>query len=138
MEGKLLQIPRERDKCFLYMPNPSIIHPRSIKIEHHLKLLDFYIHMECPEKFVLEPKLGEYEPDVYMIDSFNRHCCVEIQITPITNKKMQTKIDQFVKEYKKNHMAKIMYLVTDNEYSKIKMPSDFKLVKIPMVKEPYA
>jgi hypothetical protein len=51
---------------------------------------------------------------------------------------MQKKVDEFVSTYKKEHDAKIMLLVTDNEYGSVKMPSTFSLVKIPIPKEPYS
>jgi hypothetical protein len=81
--------------------------------------------------------MGNYRPDVYMKDRKNNPVCVEIQLTHISAKKMQTKIDQFVSEYNKEHDAKIMLLVTDNNYDKIKMPDGFNLVRLPIPKEPY-
>lgn len=137
VNGCITQIQRERDKPYIYMPNPAVLHHRSVKLDHHLKIVDFYIHVGCPSKFVIEPKLGEYNPDVFMKDRQDNSVCVEIQLTPISTKKMQQKIDQFVKEYGKEHDAKIMLLVTNNEYGKVMMPDGFKLIKIPVPSEPY-
>jgi hypothetical protein len=137
LNGSLTQIQRERDKPYLYMPNPTLIHPKTVKIDHYLKIVDFYIHTGCPEIFMPEPAYKNYEPDVYMKDRKGNAICVEIQITPISTKKMQKKIDEFVATYNKEHDAKIMLLVSDQGYPKIKMPANFKLVRIPMPKEPY-
>lgn len=137
MDGKLLQVPRERDKTFLYMPNPSIIHPRSVKIDHHLKLVDFYIQTGCPAHFLLEPKFGDYEPDAYLKDLKGNAICAEVQITPISNKRMQNKIEQFTSMYGKEHDARVLLLATNNDYTKIHVPKGFKLIKIPLPNEPY-
>lgn len=137
LDGKILQIQRERDKPYIYMPNPAILHSRSIKIDHHLKIVDFYIHAGCPDVFVPEPNWKKYKPDVYMKDIKGNAICVEIQITPISSKKMQTKVDEFVSSYGTEHDAKVMLLVSNNEYSKINIPPSFKLIRIPMPNEPY-
>jgi hypothetical protein len=55
--------------------------------------------------------------------------CVEIQLTPISSKKMQEKINQFTSEYEKNHLAKTFILCSNNDYKGIKFPNDFKLIK---------
>jgi hypothetical protein len=137
LNGSITQIQRERDKPFLYMPNPTLIHPRTIKIDHYLKIVDFYIHTGCPDNFIPEPPYKEYKPDVYMKDQKGNPICVEIQITPISTKKMQQKIDQFVSSYGKEHDAKILLLVTNNDYGKVKVPPTFKLIKLPLPNEPY-
>ncbi len=136
LNGSITQIQRERDKPYLYMPNPTVIHPRTVKIDHYLKIVDFYIHTGCPEIFDVEPRFGEYNPDVYMKDRQGNSICVEIQLTPISTKKMQSKIDEFVSTYKKEHDAKIMLLVSNNSYDKVIMPDGFHLVKLPMPEEP--
>jgi hypothetical protein len=120
------------------MPNPAILHTRSIKIEHHLKIVDFYIKAGCPATFIPEPNWKTYKPDVYMKDQKGNAICVEIQLTLISSKKMQTKVDEFVKAHgKKEHDAKIMLLVSNHEYPKVKMPAPFKLYTIPIPDEPY-
>lgn len=119
------------------MPNPATLHTRSIKIDHHLKLVDFFIHAGCPKTFIPEPNFKGYKPDVYMKDLKGNPICVEVQITPISTKKMQSKIDEFVATYKKEHDARVMLLVSDNAYDKVTIPSPFKIVRIPMPQEPY-
>jgi hypothetical protein len=137
VNGSITQIQRERDKPYLYMPNPTLIHPRSIKLDHYLKIVDFYVHTGCPPEFIPEPNWKSYKPDAYMKDRKNNNICVEVQITPISTKKMQTKIDQFVSTHKKEHDARIMLLVSNQEYPKVKIPSSFKLIRIPLPVEPY-
>jgi hypothetical protein len=120
------------------MPNPATMHHRSIKIDHHLKIVDFYIHAGCPHIFIPEPNFKTYKPDAYMKDKKGNPICVEIQITPISNKRMQTKIDEFVKSHKyKEHDAKVMLLVSNNEYNQVTYPPSFKLIRLPLPDEPY-
>lgn len=119
------------------MPNPTLIHPKGVKIDHYLKIVDFYIHVGCPPIFVPEPNYKNYKPDAYMHDKKDNPICVEIQLTPISNNKMQKKIDEFVSTYGKEHDAKILLLVSDTAYKDIKIPKTFKLVRIPTPHEPY-
>jgi competence CoiA-like predicted nuclease len=119
------------------MPNPATLHHRSVKLDHQLKLVDFYIHTGCPETYIPEPNWKEYKPDVYMKDKKGNAICVEIQITPISAKKLQTKIDQFVSTYGKEHDAKVMFLVSDNLYTQAQIPTGFSLIRLPMPKEIY-
>jgi hypothetical protein len=119
------------------MPNPATLHHRSVKLDHYLKIVDFYIHTGCPKIFIPEPPFKDYKPDVYMKDLKGNAICVEIQITLISTKKMQTKIDQFVATHNKEHDAKIMLLVSDNAYNQVKMPNGYSLVRLPLPKEPY-
>jgi hypothetical protein len=135
MGGSVLQIQRERSKTYLYTLNPSPINPRSQFVEHYLKIVDFYIHTECPENFIIEPVLGTYEPDIYFKDKQNKDICVEIQLTPISNKKMQQKIDKFVYEFDKNHHSKTLVLCSNNPYNKLILPKDFRLYKQPIPSE---
>jgi hypothetical protein len=133
--GSCLQVKRERDKYYLYTANPSPIHHKSNKINHYLKIVDFYISAKTPERFLIEPIFGSYEPDVFFKDTSNNSICVEIQLTPISTNKMETKIKQFVKEYGKEHDAKILVICSDYNYNKIKSPNGFKIIKQPLPKE---
>lgn len=138
MDGKILQVQRGRSETNLYMPNPAILHTRSIKIEHYLKIVDVYCHTGKPEVFDVEPKYKSYEPDVYMKDFKGNSICIEVQLTPISTKKMQTKMDEFVTSFKrKEHDAKIMLLVSNNTYEKVKVPDGFRLIRLPLPPEPY-
>lgn len=135
MAGIVLKVPRERDKTYLYTQNPSPIHHKSNKIDHHLKIVDFFIQAGCPDNFIIEPMLGKYEPDIFFKDKNNKTICVEIQITPISNKKMQKKIDDFVFEFGKNHDSKIFVLCTNNSYNKLQISNGFRLIKQPIPNE---
>jgi hypothetical protein len=115
-DGLCLSIPRPKDKCYLYTANPSPIHHKSNKIDHYLKIVDFYIHSGLPENFVIEPILGSYEPDIFFRDKSNNHICVEVQITPISQNKMQDKINRFVSEYGKEHDSKVFVLSANHGY----------------------
>src|SRR6185312_4850699 len=129
MNGQICQIQRTKDQTYLYTLNPSPINHRSNKIEHHLKIVDFFIKMKYPKHFAVEPILGDYEPDILMKDSKGNTICVEIQITPISNKKMQQKVNEFVSMYGKEHDSKTMILSSNQNYPKLRMPNGFKLVK---------
>jgi hypothetical protein len=135
IEGSILQVKRERDQPYCYTANPSPIHHKSNKINHYLKIVDFYILKGCPENFLLEPILGTYEPDILFKDQSNKNICVEIQITPISLNKMKTKINQFVAEYDKEHDSTVFVLCSDQSYNKLKLPNGFKLIKQPLPKE---
>ena len=131
-QGNILAVKRERDKPYLYTCNPSTIHHRSNKIEHYLKIVDFYIWRKCPQNFLIEPILGSYEPDILFKDQSNNTICVEIQLTPISLNKMQSKINQFVSEYEKEHDSRVFVLCSNETYSRLKMPAEFKLIKQPL------
>jgi hypothetical protein len=135
MDGSILKVARSKEQSYLYTCNPSPIHHKSNKIEHYLKIMDFYIQAKCPEKCVIEPIFGTYEPDLFFKDASNHSICVEIQLTPISQNKMQNKINQFVSEYGKEHDSRIFVLCSDTSYNKLKIPKDFKLIKQPLPKE---
>lgn len=135
MDGSCLQVKQTKDKCYLYTSNPSPIHHKSNKIEHHLKIVDFFISAGCPERFLIEPIFGSYEPDIFFKDQNNNSICVEIQLTPISHKKMQTKINQFVSEYGKEHDSKVFVLCSDSSYKNLKIPNGFKMIKQCVPKE---
>lgn len=120
------------------MPNPTLIHPKGTKIDHYLKIVDFYIHTGCPPHFIPEPNWKNYKPDVYMKDSKGNNICVEIQLTHISSKKMQKKVDEFASTHGKEHDAKVMLLVSSVEYPKVEVPKGFNVITIPMPREPYA
>lgn len=134
-EGAILAVPRTKDQTYLYTTNPSQIHHKSNKIDHHLKIVDYYIALGSPPNFIIEPSLGEYEPDIFMKDRTQRSICVEIQLTRIANKKMQDKVDVFIKEYNKEHDSKVFVVVSDTKY-KLKVPSGFSLKYYKLPKEP--
>lgn len=134
-EGLILQVPRTKDLPYLYTTNPSQIHHKSNKIDHHLKIVDYYIALGCPKNFIIEPLLGEYEPDIFMKDTSQRSICVEIQLTKVANKKIQDKINLFVKEYNVNHDSKTIYLITNSRYN-VTAPNGFMLKQYRMPKEP--
>jgi hypothetical protein len=89
----------------------------------------------CPEKFIVEPVLGAYIPDVMFKDKAGKSICVEVQLTPISLKKMQRKVDQFVKEYGRNHDAKILVIASERPYKGLSIPSGFKVVQIRVPQE---
>jgi hypothetical protein len=128
-DGSACSIPRTRDKCYLYTNNPSPIHHKSNKVDHYLKIVDFYIHSGMPDNFVIEPILGSYEPDIFFRDKSNHHICVEVQISPISHNKMQDKINRFVSEYGKEHDSKVFVLAANHGYKKLDMPKGFKLIR---------
>jgi hypothetical protein len=89
----------------------------------------------CPEKFIVEPVLGEYIPDVMFKDKGDKSICVEVQLTPISQKKMQRKINNFVKGYGVDHDAKILVIASDRPYKNLITPSGFKVIQIRVPQE---
>jgi hypothetical protein len=137
MAGSCLQVKQQKDKTYLYTCNPSPIHHKSNKIEHQLKIVDFFIQAGTPERFLIEPIFGTYEPDIFFKDKNNNSICVEIQLTPISYNKMQTKINQFVSEWGKEHDSKIFVLCSNQNYNKLKIANGFKIIKQSVPKEIY-
>lgn len=135
LQNKILPVPRSKDQCYLYTCNPTPIHHKSNKIEHTLKIVDFYIQEGNPKQFLIEPKLGSYEPDVFYRDSKNQSISVEIQITPISLPKMQTKLNQFISEYGKTHDSTIFMICSNQSYTKLKVPPNTKVVHKPLPKD---
>lgn len=84
---------------------------------------------------MIEPVFGSYEPDIFFRDKSGNSICVEIQLTPISHKKMQKKIEQFVTEHGKTHDSKIFVLCANHAYHRLIIPPWFKLVKQPIPKE---
>lgn len=119
------------------MPNPAIIHTRSVKLNHYLKIVDVYIAAGCPNVFQPEPNFGEYQPDAYMKTTRGDTMCVEVQLTHISSKKMQKKVDQFVNTYGDRHDAKTFLLVSNVAYGKLKIPEGFKIKRVSIPDEVY-
>lgn len=129
LNGTVLAVPRTKDKSYLYTLNPSPIHHKSNKIEHQLKIVDYFIQCGMPKQFIIEPALGTYNPDIFYKDINGISVCVEIQITPISTKKMQLKLDNFVKEFGREHDSKILILCSSQNYPQCKLPKGFQLVR---------
>ena len=113
----------------MYTDNPSAVHHKSAKIDHYLKIVDFYISAGMPGKFLIEPTFGSYEPDIFFEDKSGNHVCVEVQITPISHNKMQDKINRFVSEYGKEHDSKVFVLCANHGYKKLEIPKGFRLLR---------
>lgn len=137
LTGSILQVPREKDKTYLYMPNPALVHGKSQKVNHHLKVVDVYIYFGCPEVFTIEPVFSHYRPDAFMIDGNGHNICIEVQLTPISKTKMQQKIDNFRATFHDHHCYNL-YIITDHRYDGLKVPEGFHIHKLPIPKEVYS
>lgn len=135
LNGLANPIIRRKDECYLYTTNPAHIHPNSNKINHQLKILDYYIEVNQPKQCVIEPILGGYEPDLMYKDNMNRTVCVEIQLTKISKKRMQEKINRFIAEYGINHDSKILYICSTIKYNDLKTKNEFKIIQRNLPKE---
>jgi hypothetical protein len=128
LQKKIIQVIRSKDQTYCYTLNPSPIHPKSNKIEHHLKITDYFIALKHRSNFVIESKLGSYTPDIFYKDQNNVSFCIEIQLTKISTKKMQEKVDSFITEYGKEHDSLTMVIVSHTTYPKIKLKNGFHVV----------
>lgn len=135
LQNKIKQIPRTKDQTYLYTLNPSPIHPNSNKISHHLKITDYFITLKHKSAFLIEPTFGQYQPDIYFIDNNKVTVCVEIQLTKISIKKMQQKVNQFVSEYGNEHDSKIMLICSNTEYKGLLFPKGFQVLNYPLPPE---
>jgi hypothetical protein len=130
-DGYILQVPQVKDRPYLYMPNPSIIHPQSNKIEHFMAIADLYIAMKQPKIFEVEPMINDdYRADAYIRNSdSDKPVLVEIQRTVISTRRMQAKVDEFVKAYlKKQHDAQTLWIISDVTY-RLEVPAGFSVVQ---------
>lgn len=107
------------------MPNPVIVHTESAKIKHYLAIADFYVTIGQPAIYEVEPQIDkEYIPDAYTRLG-ELPVVVEVQRSYISNKKMQNKIDGFVKTYLAGkHDARTLWIVSDQRWQ-IEVPEGF-------------
>lgn len=110
------------------MPNPTLIHPRGSKTEHFLAIADLYIALDQPKIYEVEPTISEdYRPDAYA--RLDVPVIVEVQRSTISSKKMQEKVDLFVKSAsRKQHDARTLWIIADRPYT-VKAPSGFQIVQ---------
>jgi len=113
------------------MPNPARIHHQSSKLEHFLGLADIYIALGQPQVFEIEPNISsEYRPDAYVVQG-GRHFVIEYQRTPISNSRMQEKLDAFFRTHAQGlHRANEMIIVNGTNRTvkyKVTAPSTFKI-----------
>lgn len=122
-EGHVIPVPRSRDKTFLYVNNPPMIHTQSSKINHYLGLADIFLQLGQPEHFTIEFRLSDsYTPDAYT--KVGDHLVIiEYQRSYISNAKMQDKINKFVDHYKL-HGARRLWIYTDIDFN-VKVPAGF-------------
>lgn len=132
-DGYVLPIPQVKDRPYLYMPNPSVIHPQSPRIQHHLAVADLYIQLGQPKVYEIEPIINdEYRPDAYTrLDG--EPVLIELQRTVISAKKMQAKVDAFAESFvRKQHDAKTLWIVSDYVYQ-VKAPTGFTVAQKPIL-----
>jgi hypothetical protein len=114
MDGFCCSFPRTKDQCYLYALKGY--NPKNQKVEHQLKIVDTFINIGCPDECLVEPELGGYEPDLFYKDHFNRSVCVEVQLSRISQKRMQEKINNFIKEEGVNHDARLLCIYCDYRF----------------------
>ncbi|TKH14576.1 hypothetical protein FC694_17035 [Bacillus wiedmannii] len=88
-------------KPYVYFPNPSTLKKDSQKINHYLKIIDFYIGLcqyEVPTVFEVEQRCGYafLQPDIFMVWK-GMAFFVEIQNSRYTKMQMQEKVDRYTK-----------------------------------------
>jgi hypothetical protein len=112
-DGYLTIVPQPREKQYLYMPKPPIIKGN---IDHFLEIAQLYIALGMPEHFDVEPRFNDYEPDVYTTVDHQK-VCIEVQRSRISDRKMQSKVDEFMMSYyMKQHEANILWIYSSNRY----------------------
>lgn len=129
-DGHITVIRRPKDEPYLYMPNPTLIHPESSKTRHFLAIADFYIRIGQPEKYEVEPYFDdEYRPDAYTVLA-GEPILVEIQRSHISHKTMQGKVDGFVRTFQEGkHAARKLWIVSDETF-RVTSPDDFTVEQI--------
>jgi hypothetical protein len=114
------------------MPNPALIHTESSKTRHFLAIADTYIRFGKPNHFDVEPIFDDkYRPDAYTTLR-GKKVIVEVQRSHTSNKKMQDKVNGFVRTHREGkHEATCMYVVTDENFN-ISAPEGYTLYKVPL------
>lgn len=127
MEGKLLQIPQPRDRCYLYKSLNARVRENSSKLFHYLEIVDTYIELGKPSMFHVEHLLEFYIPDVYTGDM-----CIEIQRSKVSNQRIQDKINRFVYAYQKGlHDAQTLWIRSPFKWKHLMAPSGLRVVIAP-------
>lgn len=116
-------MPRAKDKTYLYVSNPPMIHTQSSKINHYLGLAEIYIRMGTPEKFTIEVKIADDFITDAVTEIDGTPVLIELQRSVVSTRKMQDKVDKFVAHYNK-HGAKHMWIFTDKPYD-LSVPRGF-------------
>jgi hypothetical protein len=110
-DGFVCSVPRTKDQCYCYALKGY--NPKNQKSDHQLKIVDTFIELGKPNQCIIEPELGSYEPDLFYKDHFNRSVCVEVQLTRISQKRMQEKVNTFIKEEGVNHDSRLLVVYSD-------------------------
>lgn len=133
-DGLCCNVPRRKEQTYCYAINGY--NPRNQKVDHQLKIVDTFIDIGCPKECLIEPMLGSYEPDLFYKDHFNRSVCVEVQLSRISHKRMQEKINKFIKESGVNHDARLLYIVSDIQFDSFHFDqTKYKVIMKDMIKE---
>lgn len=104
-----------------------MIHTQSSKIQHYLGLVDIYLQLGKPTYYEIETPIGDdYIPDAFTIVG-DTPVLVELQRSLISNRKMQDKVDKFVKYYP-THGATHLWVFTEHTYH-IDVPSGFTVLQ---------
>lgn len=117
------------------MPNPALIHTESSKTRHFLAIADTFIRFGQPRHFDVEPIFDDkYRPDAYATIR-GKKVIIEVQRSHTSNKKMQDKVNGFVRTHREGkHEATAMYVVTDENF-KISAPDGYNLYKVPLTQK---
>jgi hypothetical protein len=126
-QGKVLQIPQPKDRPYIYKHPESNVRHNSSKLEHYLAIVDTYIELKQPEFFVVEPDWASYRPDVYCRVG-HMLWCIEVQRSKITNGKMQRKINEFVRSYRREeHDATNLWIKTGFTWNNLQAPENMDI-----------
>lgn len=133
-DGLCYSFPRTKDQCYCY--GLKGYNPKNQKVDHQLKIVDTFIEFGMPDQCLIEPQLGSYEPDLFYKDHFNRSVCVEVQLTRISHKRMQEKINHFIKEEGVNHDARLFIIVSHFKFDSFHYDqTKYKVIQKEMPKE---
>lgn len=89
-----------------------------------MAIVDTFIELDQPEFFIVEPEWSSYHPDIYC----RVGCmlwCIEVQLSKVSNLKMQKKINEFIRGYKRQeHDATNLWLRTNHRWEKLQAPKE--------------
>jgi competence CoiA-like predicted nuclease len=113
------------------MPNPAFIHTQSSRIQHFLGLVDIYLLLGKPERFLVEPDIPNhaYRPDA-ITQLRDQRIVIEYQRSHISHKTMQEKVNNFV-DSGDIHKSKELWIITDKSF-KVEYPKEYTVQQFPL------
>lgn len=126
-DGYIITIPQPKDRPYLYKAKGTSIRENTSRLEHYLAIVDAYIDLGCPNVFEVEPAWPSYRPDAYaQVDG--QYVCIEVQTSKVTNKRIQNKINRFVRSWQRQeHDATTLWIRSPYTWKHLQAPPQMQI-----------